>query len=154
MPAKSSTLPQLPPAPPATSTAVRSSMMGNRPANTQPEVILQTALTALGINHFDLHPKLPGTPDIAFHTERVAVFVHGCYWHRCPHCSPHFPSSNKDYWTAKFARNRIRDQRNKAALKELGWTTVVVWECKLRKNPKRQARRVLSWLTKRRPAFT
>lgn len=141
-------LPHLPPAPAATSSAVRASMAGNRSANTRPETTMQTALAAVGTNDFTRHPELPGTPDIAFYAEKVAIFVHGCYWHRCPYCSPHFPSTNQHYWTAKFARNRVRDQRNKAALKKMGWHVVVVWECKLRKNSNRQARRVLSWLTK------
>ncbi|MYC35229.1 MAG: DNA mismatch endonuclease Vsr [Chloroflexi bacterium] len=149
MPRAKTTLMPLPPAPPATSPAVRSSMVGNRSANTRPEQSMRDALTALGLDHFVLHPALPGKPDITFYAEKVAVFVHGCYWHRCPHCSPHFPSTNQDYWTAKFARNRARDKRNTTALKELGWLVVVVWECKVRKNPKQQARRVQSWMLKR-----
>ena len=149
MPPDKITLPPLPPAPPATSSAVRSSMIGNRSANTRPEQLMRDALAALDLGHFVSHPPLPGTPDIAFDAEKVAVFVHGCYWHRCPHCSPHFPSTNQEYWTAKFARNRARDKRNTATLKELGWVVVVVWECKVRKNPKQQARRVRSWVFRR-----
>ena len=143
------TLPHLPSAPPATNAAVRSSMTGNRSTNTVPESNMQAALIALGVDKFTLHAPLPGTPDLAFCTEKIAVFVHGCYWHRCPYCSPHFPATNQTYWTAKFARNRIRDKRNRAALKVMGWQVVVVWECKLQKNPRQQARRILSWLAKR-----
>lgn len=143
-----SILPPLPAPPPAASAAVRSSMIGNRSANTRPEVAMRYALTRRGIGHFVLHPSLPGKPDIVFTDEKVAVFVHGCYWHRCPYCSPHFPNRNQDYWTAKFARNRARDKRNAAELKRMGWRVVVVWECKVRKDPGRQARRVKAWLLK------
>ncbi len=109
---------------------------------------MRDALVRLGVGHFVLHPALPGKPDIAFNDENLAVFVHGCYWHRCPHCSPHFPNRNQEYWTAKFARNRARDKRNVADLKQMGWRVVVVWECKIRKDARRQARRVRSWLVK------
>ena len=149
MPQDKIILPPLPPAPLAKLPAVRSSMIGNRSSNTRPEQTMQAALTDLGLGHFITHLTLPGTPDITFYEEKVAVFVHGCYWHRCPHCSPHFPSTNQEYWTAKFARNRARDKRNAVTLRGMGWLVVVVWECKVRKNPKRQARRVRSWIMRR-----
>ena len=145
---KQSWLVPLPASPPATSPAVRASMKGNRSASTEPEMIMRKALVDLAIDHFVPRPPLLGTPDIAFERERVAVFVHGCYWHRCPYCSPHFPSSNTTYWTAKFARNRARDKKVGRQLKEDGWCVVVAWECKVRKNPTRQARRILSALSK------
>lgn len=145
-------LPQLPPSPPASSASVRASMVGNRSRSTKPELVMRGALEALDVGHFVIHPDLPGTPDIAFNAERVAVFVHGCYWHRCPYCSPHFPNRNQEYWTAKFARNRARDKRNAAELKRMGWRVVVVWECKVRKNANRQARRVKAWLLKQAPS--
>lgn len=144
-----SALPKVPAAPPASSQNVRASMIGNRSQNTKPELIMRAALTDLGIQDFELHPSIPGTPDIAFEAEKIAVFINGCYWHRCPHCRPHFPKTNQEYWSAKFARNKSRDRRNAVILKELGWKVLVVWECKVRKNSRRQARRVHAWLSKR-----
>lgn len=141
-------LPPLPEAPATTSPAVRASMVGNRSLQTRPEAKLQGALVALGLAHFVTHPPMPGKPDIVFEEERVAVFVHGCYWHRCPYCSPHFPATNQVYWSAKFARNKARDQATARELRSLGWQVIVVWECKLKQNSRRQARRVKSWLSK------
>ena len=63
---------------------------------------------------------------------KVAVFVNGCYWHRCPHCALPMPKSNVAFWSDKFARNRARDERNHRALVEDGWTVLVVWECRLK----------------------
>ena len=81
-------------------------MQGNRSSNTRPEILLQETLTILGLDWFQLEARLLGSPDIVFEAEKVAIFVHGCYWHRCPYCEPNFPSTNQHYWSAKFARNR------------------------------------------------
>ena len=141
---ETTSIPPLPTAPQATSPAVRARMRGNKSSNTRPEIILQNAITSLGLDWFNLETSLPGSPDIVFEPERVAVFVHGCFWHRCPYCGPSFPSKNQDYWAAKFARNRSRDRRVAVELRQSGWNVVIVWECKLLKDPKRQARRVHS----------
>ena len=143
-----SRLPTLPTAPKATSPAIRATMQGNRSSNTRPEILLQETLTILGLDWFQLEARLLGSPDIVFEAEKVAIFVHGCYWHRCPYCEPNFPSTNQHYWSAKFARNRARDRRVLKELRKSGWIVIVVWECKLRKNPKRQASpncQVLIW---------
>ena len=117
-------------------------MQGNRSSNTRPERLLQKTLLNLGLDWFQLESGLLGSPDIVFEPERIAIFVHGCYWHRCSYCAPNFPSTNRQYWSAKFARNRARDRRVSRELRRDGWDVIVVWECKLRKNPRRQARRV------------
>ncbi len=133
----------LPQSPPATSASVRASMRGNRSSRTKPELLLVQALAEAGVSGFVSNEKeLPGAPDIAFADARVVVFVHGCFWHRCPYCSPHFPDTNQDYWTAKFARNKARDKRVKAKLRASGIKAVVVWECQLKKNPRRVIRRI------------
>ena len=139
-------LPSLPRSPSATSPAIRSSMIGNRTTQSRPERKLQEALVELGLSNFIVHAALPGTPDIAFEAEKIAVFVHGCYWHRCPHCNPHFPASNQHYWTAKFARNKARDRAVRQDLRAMDWKVVTVWECTILKDSKRQAGRVGRWL--------
>ena len=63
----------------------------------------------------------------------MAIFVHGCFWHRCPHCSPSRPRTHREFWEEKFARNRARDERDVAQLLAAGWTVIVVWECQLRR---------------------
>lgn len=124
----------VPKAPPATSEATRHSMQGNRSKNTKPELLVRSGLRAAGLTGYRLQWKREfGRPDVAFPGRRVAIFVHGCFWHRCPYCRPSTPRSNVDFWEAKFARNRERDERHTGELLDQGWTVIVVWECRLKK---------------------
>lgn len=60
-------------------------MSSNRGRDTAPELALRRALWAAGRRGYRLHYKqVPGRPDIAYPTKKIAIFVHGCYWHRCP----------------------------------------------------------------------
>lgn len=107
---------------------VRSRIMSQiRGKDTKPEMRLRRALFARGLR-YRLHKRgLPGRPDIAFPTEHVAVFVHGCFWHGCPeHYSP--PKSRKSFWRKKLHDNRRRDRRKVEELEEQGWRVVVIWE--------------------------
>lgn len=98
--------------------------------DTLPEMRVRRALHGLGYR-FRLHRKdLPGKPDIVLPMHRLCVFVNGCFWHHHPGCHrATIPSSNKSFWQEKLNRNRERDKTNLDALKELGWRTLVVWEC-------------------------
>ncbi len=120
-------------APPASSEAVRKSMQGNRRCNTKPELLVRRRLREAGLTGYRLQWKVPGRPDVAWPGKRVALMINGCFWHRCPHCSPPMPKSNIEYWVVKFDRNVERDERNLIALEEMGWTVHVVWECQLKK---------------------
>lgn len=120
-------------APPASSEAVRKSMKGNKRCNTKPELLVRQRLRAAGLAGYRLQWKVPGHPDIAWPGKKVALFVNGCFWHRCPRCNLALPKSNVEYWVVKFGRNVERDERNLARLEELGWTVHVVWECQLKK---------------------
>jgi len=103
--------------------------------NTKPELILRKALWSSGIKGYRLHwKKAPGRPDIAFPGKKVAVFVNGCFWHRCPHCNPPMPKSNTDFWITKFERNKERDQRKVEQLREVGWKSLTIWECQVKSN--------------------
>jgi DNA mismatch endonuclease (patch repair protein) len=118
-------------------------MRGNRSKNTRPEVALEHALQAAGIRSFQKGDgSLPGTPDFSFPLNKVAIFLHGCFWHRCPYCKPNFPDSNKDYWSAKFKHNIRRDKKTRAKLKSASWRTLVIWECVLRKDQAGVIRRI------------
>ena len=120
--------------PPASSEATRHSMQGNRSRDTKPELIVRRCLREAGLTGYRLQwKKAPGRPDVAFVGRRVAVFVNGCFWHRCPYCRPSRPRTNVEFWDAKFARNQARDAANVAELVGLGWTVIVVWECRLKK---------------------
>lgn len=140
---------RLPVAPPAASASVRMSMRGNRSSKTRPEAMLVQELCKTGITGFCQNSKeFPGSPDLAFPATKLAVFVHGCFWHRCPYCRPHFPGSNAEYWAAKFARNKARDARTRTSLRAQGWSPMVVWECQLKKNPRRAVSRIVKALEK------
>lgn len=104
-----------------------------RGRDTKPEMIVRRALTRLGAR-YRLHRKdLPGSPDVAMPGRRLAVFVHGCFWHGhdCPR-GARTPKQNRDYWLAKVARNRARDAKTCAELEALGWRVETVWECELK----------------------
>ena len=101
--------------------------------DTTPELKVRKLLWAMGLR-YRLHRKdLPGAPDIVLSGRRLAVFVHGCFWHGhdCAR-GARVPKQNRDYWTAKVGRNRARDIASGAALQALGWTPLVVWECELK----------------------
>lgn len=121
------------PNPPASSPAVRASMRANRARDTGPERRLRAALRESGLGGYRLNwKKAPGRPDIAYPGRKLAVFVHGCYWHRCPKCYPGLPKSNTEFWARKFELNRERDLRKRAQLEAAGWRVIEVWECELR----------------------
>jgi len=108
-------------------------MKGNRGKDTGPELQLRRLLREAGYPGYRLHwGKVPGRPDIAYPGRKVAIFVNGCFWHRCPQCHPAMPKSNTDFWVQKFALNKERDARKTAGLAEAGWTVETVWECELR----------------------
>lgn len=101
--------------------------------NTTPEMTVRRALTKLGAR-YRLHRKdLPGNPDIVMPGRKLALFVHGCFWHGhdCARGS-RVPKQNRDYWVAKVARNVARDARTAQSLTVLGWRVETVWECELR----------------------
>ena len=116
-----------------TSVATRHVMQANKGRDTKPELAVRKALRSAGWTGYRLQWKVPGRPDICFPGRKVAIFVNGCFWHRCPHCDLPLPKSNVEYWEEKFERNRKRDERNESLLVERGWTVIVIWECRLRK---------------------
>jgi DNA mismatch endonuclease (patch repair protein) len=108
-------------------------MQANKSKNTKPELLVRQRLREEGLSGYRLHwKKAAGKPDVCYPGRKVAVFVNGCYWHRCPYCALPMPKSNVDFWAAKFARNRARDERDQRALVSEGWKVLVVWECELK----------------------
>ena len=123
-------------------------MAANRRKDTKPELLVRRHLHAQGLRfRLDVR-KLPGSPDIVLARHRVAVFVHGCYWHQHEGCRfATVPKSNRGFWAGKFARNIERDQRSMAALLHMGWRVAVVWECSLRKGQREDSLSTLvSWV--------
>src|SRR5205085_10104868 len=88
-----------------TSETVSRTMQANRAKDTKPEKILRKSLYACGLRGYRLHSnKVPGRPDISFGKQKIAIFVHGCFWHRCPKCLFPLPKSNREFWIKKFRR--------------------------------------------------
>jgi DNA mismatch endonuclease (patch repair protein) len=128
-------------------------MRGNKGKDTKPELLVRRLLREAGYSGYRLHwKKAPGRPDIAYPGRKVAVFVNGCYWHRCPKCSPPMPKAHRDYWSAKFAANQARDAANVSGLRAAGWTVVVLWECEVKAGPKGEMGRLLDLLRCADPA--
>ncbi|VVB76424.1 DNA mismatch endonuclease Vsr [Candidatus Tiddalikarchaeum anstoanum] len=93
---------------------------------TKPEIKFHNYLKGYKIKH-KMHPKVVGSPDIILSDYRVAVFVHGCFWHKC---KLHFkaPKSNKQFWEPKIKNNVINDKKNEKKLKQQGYKIFTVWE--------------------------
>ncbi|XDF35150.1 very short patch repair endonuclease [Paracidovorax avenae] len=131
-----------------TTTPQRSRMMSSiRGKNTRPELALRSALFAAGFR-YRLHQRgLPGSPDLVFPKYRVALFVHGCFWHRHEGCRfTTSPKTNSDFWRLKFEGNVRRDARNVALLGEQGWRVAIVWECALKRSVDDVAQTIGRWL--------
>ena len=97
------------------------------------ELKVRRLLTGMGVR-YRLHRRdLPGSPDIVLPSRRLAIFVHGCFWHGhdCRR-GARTPKSNTAYWLAKIARNRTRDAAAAEALAAAGWRSEAVWECELK----------------------
>lgn len=116
-----------------------------RSRDTNPEMQVRRFLHAAGLRYV-LHPKnVPGSPDLAFPARKVAVFVHGCFWHRhegCARCRT--PKTRVEFWEQKFADNVARDRRVQAALESEGWKSMTIWECDVESQDRlsRLARRI------------
>lgn len=120
----------------------RSAVMARvRSRDTSPERAVRRILTALGLRYRLQRRDLPGSPDIVMAGRRVAIFVHGCFWHGhdCKR-GARAPKANAQYWSAKIVRNTARDTAAQAALEAAGWTVVIVWECELKDAPALSAR--------------
>jgi DNA mismatch endonuclease (patch repair protein) len=116
----------------ATTLEARSRIMSAiRKQDTKPELAVRRFLHARGLRYVLYSSRLRGTPDLVFPSRRAVVFVHGCFWHSCPHCPAgrKIVRSNIDYWHPKLARNIERDIEVRQELETLGWTTFTVWEC-------------------------
>ncbi|WP_262269594.1 very short patch repair endonuclease [Microvirga yunnanensis] len=101
-----------------------------RSRDTQPELAVRKALTALKVRYRIHYRQLPGTPDIAIPRLKLAINVHGCFWHRHPGCpDATMPKTNTEFWETKFSRNVERDARKREQLEALGWRELVIWEC-------------------------
>jgi DNA mismatch endonuclease (patch repair protein) len=112
-------------------------MAAMRGKDTRPELIVRRALHRAGFR-YRVHPThLPGRPDLVLPRYRVAVLVHGCFWHGHDCARAKVPASNRDYWLTKLKYNRQRDERAIASLYAEGWRVVVIWQCELQTSVQR-----------------
>lgn len=110
----------------------RSALMGRvKSSMTRPERRLSQELDKLGLSAAPSSKPLPGSPDFAMDTAKVAVFVDGCFWHGCPCCFRR-PKSNSNYWREKIDKNRYRDKAATEALEGEGWFVLRFWEHELK----------------------
>lgn len=118
--------------PSTTGNSARSAIMSRvRSKNTTPEIAVRKALHRAGFR-FRLHRSdLPGNPDVVLPRHRLALFVHGCFWHRHGCKKTTMPATNTEFWSEKFSRTMERDQRSLTELEQIGWTTTIIWECQL-----------------------
>lgn len=110
--------------------------------NTKPELLLRKMLRGSG---FTFQPKVLGKPDFAHLGKRIAVFVDGCFWHKCPKCFKE-PKSRQNYWGPKIFRNVERDKATNVLLRREHWKVIRLWEHTLKKEPEKIQSKILKWI--------
>ncbi|MBU2520575.1 MAG: very short patch repair endonuclease [Nanoarchaeota archaeon] len=100
---------------------------------TKPERTVHNYLKGHKIRH-KMHPKMTGNPDVLLKDSNKVIFIHGCFWHRCPECFRK-PQNRREYWMKKIENNIARHKRNVRKLRRDGWRVITIWEHEIRKNP-------------------
>ncbi|MDD2708115.1 MAG: very short patch repair endonuclease [Verrucomicrobiae bacterium] len=115
--------------------------------NKDTELALLTLFRSSRISGWRRHCPLPGRPDFVFPKQKLAVFVDGCFWHKCPsHCK--LPSGNRRFWTKKLSANARRDRKVNRILRTKGWRVTRIWEHSLKKQSTACIRRILRLLSR------
>jgi DNA mismatch endonuclease (patch repair protein) len=111
----------------------RSEVMSRvRGKHTKPELRVRSYLHYAGLRYVLHDKRLPGKPDLSFRSRRLAVFVHGCFWHGHEGCKrATVPATRPEFWQAKIEGNKDRDRRDQEALEALGWRVRVLWQCSI-----------------------
>jgi len=109
----------------------RSEIMSRvRGKDTKPELQVRSFLHATGLRYILHNKKLPGKPDLSFPSRKLALFVHGCFWHGHAGCKrANMPATRPDFWRKKIESNIARDRQNQEALSALGWEVRILWQC-------------------------
>ena len=116
---------------PAPKSSISSRVMSKIGAKaTKPEMAVRKHLSSNSILGYRLNCKtVQGSPDICFTKSKIAIFIHGCFWHRCPKCNFTLPKHNRQFWKKKFENNLARDLRTSKSLVQDGWKVITLWEC-------------------------
>lgn len=108
-------------------------MASIRSKNTKPEMIVRKGLWRKGFRYRLNDKRLPGHPDLVLRKYRTCIFINGCFWHGHEGCKFYtIPKTNREFWVAKVKRNKERDKEEQRKLAEMGWHSIVVWECELK----------------------
>lgn len=99
--------------------------------NTKPELLVRKFLYRNGLR-YRINCKITGKPDIVFIKNKIAIFIHGCFWHlhNCKYSN--FPKSNSEFWRNKLIENKKRDSQVERTLENQGWKVYIIWECNLK----------------------
>src|SRR5882762_2654154 len=117
------------------SAAERSGIMRRvKSRNTAPERKVSCLVRSFGYRQQQNCENLPGRPDIVLRGKKIAIFVHGCFWHRHHCAAATLPKSNRSYWKLKQERNFRRDRKNARALRKMNWRVLTLWECQIGNN--------------------
>ena len=116
-----------------------------RSKNTRPEIAVRKYLFSRGYR-YRVNYNITGKPDIVFPKKKIAIFIHGCFWHLhgCKYST--MPKSNKQFWENKLNRNKIRDKIVESRLNDEGWNIYTVWECELKDNRERCLERLADYI--------
>ena len=123
--------------PKPSSAGVSQSMKANRGSGTKPELVLARLLRRKIVRS-----QLPGSPDFVYPRAKTVVFIHGCWWHRCPRENFPLPKTHTAFWGRKFARNVERDRLNREELESMGWKVIEIWEHEVKADPRGCAERI------------
>jgi len=115
-----------------------------RSKNTKPELIVRKYLFGKGLR-YRINYNILGTPDIVFPGKKIAIFIHGCFWHLhgCKYST--IPKTNTDFWKNKLTKNKIRDKLIKDKLTADGWNVYIIWECELKNDRENCLNRLLEY---------
>ncbi|TQV87673.1 very short patch repair endonuclease [Aliikangiella coralliicola] len=118
-----------------------------RNKNTNPELLLRKALWSMGLR-YRIKNKLPGKPDIIYPSLKVAIFIDGCFWHKCP---KHFqlPKTRTSFWENKINGNVERDRKIETLLSSMGWLVLRFWEHEIRDTVQNCTQQIALALTNR-----
>jgi DNA mismatch endonuclease (patch repair protein) len=116
-----------------------------RGKNTGPEVRLRKLVFAQGVRGYRIHYNLPGKPDIVFTKKKIAIFIDGCFWHKCPVCFQE-PETRKEFWMKKIQSNTDRDKKVDEQLISDGWTIIRIWEHEIKKEPENAVKKIIAVL--------
>lgn len=114
--------------------------------HTTPELIIRKLLFSKGLRGYRLHRNLRGRPDIIYPVNKLAIFIDGCFWHKCRKCFIK-PTTRVKFWENKLSGNVKRDKVISSELEKTGWQVLRIWEHEVKENPEKVLDRISSVLT-------